>query len=373
MKHQTNKKGFTLVELLVVIAIIGILIGMLLPAVQSVREAARRTTCLNNIRQIGLAAINFSTAKMRFPTNGGNASVLVRDNQGLNINASESGSWAFQLLPYMEQENLFNLRPSQGFYGLMGGNPGDGIMRQQIPGFTCASRGPRLYNGNDPNGVAIEVQGSDYASVAAPTVAMFNSNLIFGTERVPVPVAADFTFPHEGDDNTDAILRDETNLLWTGMISKAFVSNYTPVAGVGIRVRKLPKVTASSIGDGLSNTLMFAEKAVSKDNYGGNVQQQGEGYGLFQTGQAQVGTTFDGGATFRHVGFPVNDRQVDGPVGTRSHADLGHLRLGSAHPGDFNIVNGDGSTHTLENKLVIDSLWNLVEIDDGGTVNLSDL
>ena len=111
MKLQTNKKGFTLVELLVVIAIIGILIGMLLPAVQSVREAARRTTCLNNIRQIGLAAINFSTAKMRFPTNGGNASVLVRDNQGLNINASESGSWAFQLLPYMEQENLFNLRP----------------------------------------------------------------------------------------------------------------------------------------------------------------------------------------------------------------------------------------------------------------------
>ena len=70
------------------------------------------------------------------------------------------------------------------------------------------------------------------------------------------------------------------------------------------------------------------------------------------------------------MAFPVNDRQVQG---LSSHADLGYKRVGSAHPGDFNIVNGDGSTHTLENKLEIDNLWNLVEIDDGGTVNVTDL
>ena len=92
--QKSNTNGFTLVELLVVIAIIGILIGMLLPAVQQVREAARRTQCANNMRQMGLAALNYESAHMKFPSagqakdgNGSGANLFyASDNRGETIN-----------------------------------------------------------------------------------------------------------------------------------------------------------------------------------------------------------------------------------------------------------------------------------------------
>lgn len=101
--RRPSKSGFTLVELLVVIAIIGILIGMLLPAVQQVREAARRTQCANKIRQLSLAALNFESARMRFPPGWTTANS--------NSNSSEDGllpgwAWSADLLPFIEQSNL---------------------------------------------------------------------------------------------------------------------------------------------------------------------------------------------------------------------------------------------------------------------------
>ena len=107
MKNR-RKSGFTLVELLVVIAIIGILIGMLLPAVQQVREAARRTTCMNNLRQIALATLNYESAYQKFPKawNGGDD----YDAQVAGLRASTTGhQWGGMLvavLPFMEQNNV---------------------------------------------------------------------------------------------------------------------------------------------------------------------------------------------------------------------------------------------------------------------------
>jgi len=109
---KNSRKGFTLVELLVVIAIIGVLIAMLLPAVQAVREAARRTTCVNNLRQIGLATLNFESANTHFPP----ASISRKPNDPIDIfrrgSEDRDGSHVTALvfiLPFLEQDNLHTL------------------------------------------------------------------------------------------------------------------------------------------------------------------------------------------------------------------------------------------------------------------------
>ena len=129
MTFRPNRTaGFTLVELLVVIAIIGILIGMLIPAVQHVREAARRTSCLNNFRQIGLALHNYEGARRRLPN-------------GINSpSATEfaSSTWLTQILPFIEQQAVWDDARSDyastpsPFFDHLG-------MKRVIPTFNCPS------------------------------------------------------------------------------------------------------------------------------------------------------------------------------------------------------------------------------------------
>src|SRR5262245_54409560 len=105
------RSAFTLIELLVVIAIIAVLIALLIPAVQKVREAANNTQCKNNLRQIGLALHNHHGSYNFFPTSGGSGGGITRNN-GVVASASQAGvtqngGVLLQILPFMEQENVY--------------------------------------------------------------------------------------------------------------------------------------------------------------------------------------------------------------------------------------------------------------------------
>ena len=347
-----NRRGFTLVELLVVIAIIGILIGMLLPAVQQVREAARRTECMNNLRQLALGAINFESSRMHFPTAGDcSDSYHDPDQSNMPFFDFENAGWMFQVLPFIEQANLESQRKPFGWWG---GSPE--MVSNAVPSFNCPSRGARFATWG-----LFQIGLGDYAGVAGP----------FADENGNVPNYG-LTFSTSSDPNPN-----ESSTVFTGIIAKGGHGNTS--SG---NATKYTKIGFGQITDGSSNTFLFVEKAVNAQYY--NVSRTSQFQDWWDTGyfhNADYATLRMFSVASQNAWFGPEELSSIADNATRSDSWIDsssdnrtrELGFGSAHAGAMNAALGDGSTHSVSSDASLENLIRVGRRSDGFSVNVNEL
>ena len=300
MTHRF-RSGFTLVELLVVIAIIAMLVTLLLPAVQSAREAARNIHCKNTLKQMSLASLNHEGAHGHLPGDGWGWRWIGDPDRGTGN--EQPGSWLYRILPYTEAKEIYAMA-SDGLPNELTSKQMDGGARAigtHLPWFNCPSRkderltpmtGNWPYRNTNPaKGAATISYGANYGD----TVIKF----IDGPKRLGDVVS----------------LRD---LRVSGSVF--FQSNL-----------QLAKIT-----DGTSKTYFASEYHWSIDREN---PASGENY-------YGIGTPLAGGYLVTAIHQPRKDSFLEGNLAVR---DLG--RMGSAHPNTFNVTFCDGSVKAMDYSL----------------------
>ena len=318
-----KRRAFTLVELLVVIAIVGILISMLLPAVQSVRESARRASCLNKLRQIGLATLSFESANEAFPP----ARLFPKQNAFAPYDqGADRPSWLARILPFVEQWGL----ASQWDFSMAYGDHPKEVVSQAIDIFVCPSR-RTIDNAAAPDGTQeIEV----FAPCGCGGIM---------TVQVVGGATGDYAGNH-GDLSPGSIGAD-TDYYFGGNGTGVIISSQA-INRSG-HLEWLDKVEHSSIIDGTSNTSLAGELHVIPENlnkvpFNGPIYN-GEDLAAF----ARVGGP----------GVPI--------LGPKEESPTGILGFGSWHPDTCSFVYADGSTHSLSNQVDTVTLGRLCNRADG--------
>ncbi len=327
--YSRRRNGFTLIELLVVIAIIAILIGLLLPAVQKVRDAAARAQCQNNLKQIGLGLMNYESTYQTFPI--GNC----RDGLGETIPWID---WKTSILPFLEQQNIANLYN----YKLDWNNPANyAAIAMQVKVYNCPAtpNQPRLDTTPDEGGAfngSLEPRGvSDY----------------WGAEsfEVWVPVVGNCTALFPG---------------FSGFVTGA-MEDYDQ-SRVGVLTRYSAGVTRiATITDGTSNTIMAVESAGRPTKYGPRFVSAG----LLGNGEAGWA---DPNGEFKLKGSnPLTGavKPHGAPANTCTMQCYNGNEMYSFHTAGCNFVFSDGSVHFIPSSVSICILAQLIS-RAGGEVPL---
>jgi prepilin-type N-terminal cleavage/methylation domain-containing protein/prepilin-type processing-associated H-X9-DG protein len=325
-----KRRGFTLIELLVVIAIIAVLIGLLLPAIQKVREAANRISCSNNLKQIGLGVHNYHSATGTLPPD--------RIAMGW-------ATWAVLLLPYIEQDNVYSLWNLQKRYYEQNGPAGSAAdpCPYQIKTYFCPSR----------RGVPTA------ASTPFPKAADVAPG---GTAR---PGGMSDYADSGGTNGSDGAMVEASG--WSSIPAGLNLDNLSPLPPLGTLCTGWRSVTNfASISDGTSNTFLFGEKFLIPADMPGS----GTDGSVYSSGNGQE-NTFRRFAGNNGANPPVIRAIV--PTKTDPGRDAnGALwadkAFGSWHSGVCNFVFCDGSVKAIPNNISVTTLQLLAVRNDGQVI-----
>jgi prepilin-type N-terminal cleavage/methylation domain-containing protein len=327
-----REAGFTLVELLVVIAIIGTLVGLLLPAVQVAREAARRSACTNNLKQISLAVANHESVLKRFPTSGLYKQAWAAGSWNGTDTKESYGSpllpWTFQILPYSEQAPIFDKRfTGSGYRDWAAGSAS--MHALPISFYSCPTRSLRISR-TAPNGTNYGVNGSpspllDYAAVSIGSHGGHHEQLNWDG-----PTGANNTWL---ETNFNSIIQPGGMVDWGGSTKLEI---------------QYPFVTVAKVTDGTSNTLMLVEKGITSPAWYTGGSADG---GYFDCENNDGTWTYMRLITTTH--YPKEDSEVNRRTyGSGSPTDSNTVKgkdlgPGSAHSGGFLAAFGDGSVKLI--------------------------